>query len=257
MLRLFTKLLRVSIAERKFTAVKGTPLVLLHGYPFDHTMWENVVVKFDADRRFLAPDMRGFGIEPGPDEPSLELMADDVAQQLPGEAVIAGFSMGGYVALALAEKHPELVAGLALINSQAAADTEEARQGRRAMIEKVRREGASAATEAAIPKLFANPREELSRYALKGAERAGVAGITWALEAMARRPDRTHVLRQLGKPILILHSTEDKFIPAARARELATNLKAKYVEIEGAGHCTPLEAPDKVALAIRNFGDGC
>jgi len=236
--------------------MKGTPLVLLHGYPFNHTMWEKAVAKFEADRRFLAPDLRGFGVELGSAEPSLELMADDVAQQLPGEAVVIGFSMGGYVALALAEKHPELVAGLALINSQTAADTEEARQGRRAMIEKVRKEGTRAATDAAIPKLFANPREELSRYALKGAERAGVAGITWALEAMARRPDRTQVLRQLGKPILILHSTEDKFIPVARARELATLLKAKYVEIEGAGHCTPLEGPDKVAAAIKDFADG-
>ena len=236
--------------------MKGTPLVLLHGYPFNHTMWEKAVAKFEADRRFLAPDLRGFGVELGSAEPSLELMADDVAQQLPGEAVVIGFSMGGYVALALAEKHPELVAGLALINSQAAADTEEARQGRRAMIEKVRKEGTRAATDAAIPKLFANPREELSRYALKGAERAGVAGITWALEAMARRPDRTQVLRQLGKPILILHSAEDKFIPVARARELATLLKAKYVEIEGAGHCTPLEGPDKVAAAIKDFADG-
>jgi pimeloyl-ACP methyl ester carboxylesterase len=85
------------------------------------------------------------------------------------------------------------------------------------MIEKVRQEGTRAATDAAIPKLFANPQQELSRYALNGAERAGVAGITWALEAMARRQDRTEVLRQLGKPILILHSGEDKFIPATRA----------------------------------------
>jgi pimeloyl-ACP methyl ester carboxylesterase len=236
--------------------MKGTPLVLLHGYPFDHTMWEKVVAKFEPDRRFLAPDLRGFGVDPGTAEPALELMADDVAQQLPGEAVVAGFSMGGYVALALAERHPKLVAGLALINSQAAADTDEARQGRRAMIEKVRNERTRAATDAAIPKLFASPREELTRYALKGAERAGVVGIMWALEAMARRPDRTKVLRQLGKPILILHSTDDKFIPAERARDLATNLKAKYVEIEGAGHCTPLEAPEKVAAAIKDFADG-
>jgi pimeloyl-ACP methyl ester carboxylesterase len=124
------------------------------------------------------------------------------------------------------------------------------------MIEKVRKEGTRAATEAAIPKLFTTPREDLARYALKGAERAGVAGITWALEAMARRPDRTQALRQLGKPILILHSTEDKFLPAARARDLATTLKAKYAEIEGAGHCTPLETPEKVAAAIKDFADG-
>jgi pimeloyl-ACP methyl ester carboxylesterase len=236
--------------------MKGTPLVLLHGYPFDHTMWEKVVAKFEPDRRFLTPDLRGFGVEIASAEPSLEVMAEDVAQQLPGEAVILGFSMGGYVALALAEKHPELVAGLALINSQAAADTDEVRQGRRTMIEKVCKEGTRAATDAAIPKLFAQPREDLTRYALNGAERAGVAGITWALEAMARRPARTQVLQRLGKSILILHSTEDKFIPVTRARDLAAGVKSKYVEIEGAGHCTPLEAPDKVAAAIKDFADG-
>lgn len=236
--------------------MKGTPLVLLHGYPFDHTMWEKVVGQFEPDRRFLAPDLRGFAVDPGQGEPSLESMADDVAQQLSAPAVVAGFSMGGYVALALAEKYPELIAGLALINSQAAADTDEARQGRRAMIEKVRKEGAGAATDAAIPKLFANPRDELARYARQGAERAGVAGIAWALEAMARRPDRTHVLQRVGKPILVLHSTEDKFIPAARARDLAARLNAKHVEIEGAGHCTPLETPDQVAAALKDFVDG-
>jgi pimeloyl-ACP methyl ester carboxylesterase len=236
--------------------MKGTPLVLLHGYPFDHTMWDNVVAKFEPDRRFLAPDLRGFGVEVAGAEPSLDVMAEDVGRQLPGEAVIAGFSMGGYVALALADRCPELVVGLVLINSQAAADTDEARQGRRTMIAKVRKEGTRAATDAAIPKLFANPREELTRYALKGAERAGVAGITWALEAMARRPDGTPVLQRLGKPILIVHSTDDKFIPTTRARDLAANLKAKYVEIEGAGHCTPLEAPDKVAAALKDFVDG-
>jgi len=236
--------------------MKGTPLVLLHGYPFDHTMWDSVVAQFEPDRRFLAPDLRGFGIEVAGAEPSVDVMAEDVGRQLPGEAVIAGFSMGGYVALALAEKFPEVVAGLVLINSQAAADGEEARQGRRMMIEKVRKEGTRAATDGAIPKLFAKRREELTGYALKGAERASVTGITWALEAMARRPDRTPVLQRLGKPILIVHSTEDQFIPATRARELAANLQAKYVEIDGTGHCTPLEAPDKVAAALKDFVDG-
>lgn len=236
--------------------MKETPLVLLHGYPFNHTMWEKVVAKFESDRRFLAPDLRGFGVATGSAEPSLELMADDVAQQLPGEAVIAGFSMGGYVVLALAEKYPKLVAGIALINSQAAADSEEVKGGRRAMIEKVRKDGTRPATDAALTKLFAGPRPDLAHFVLKGAERAGASGITWAIEAMARRPDRTSILRQLGKPILVVHSAGDKFIPVERARELAKNLPAKYVEIEGAGHCTPLESPDKVAAALKDFVDG-
>src|SRR5437867_603132 len=118
--------------------MKGLPLVLLHGYPFDHTMWERVRAHLDPELKVIAPDLRGFGSNPASGEPSLDAMADDVAATLPGQAVVAGFSMGGYAALALADRHPHLVAGLALINSQSAADSAEVRQGRRMMIEKVK-----------------------------------------------------------------------------------------------------------------------
>ena len=116
-------------------------LVLLHGYPFDHTMWERVIRGLGSDRKVIAPDLRGFGSPPGSAEPSLDSMADDVAGKFNGMAFVAGFSMGGYVALALAERHPHKIAGLALINSQAAADTEEVRNARRSMIDKVLKEG--------------------------------------------------------------------------------------------------------------------
>lgn len=232
--------------------MKGLPLILLHGYPLDGSMWKPARKHLAWKGPVIAPNLWPSGAA----EPSLDVVADDLAPLVPGPAVIAGFSMGGYVALALAERHPHLVAALALINSQSAADSDEVRQGRRTMIEKVKKEGIRAATDAALPKLFAKQDPELTRYPLKGAERAGVAGIVWALEAMARRPDRTALLQALQKPILIVHSAEDKFIPVARARDLANSLGAKYVEIEAAGHCTPLEAPEKVAAALSNFADG-
>jgi pimeloyl-ACP methyl ester carboxylesterase len=232
--------------------MKGTPLVLLHGYPFDGSMWKRTRKHLAWDGEVIAPNLWPTGVT----EPSLDVLADDIAPLVPGPAMIAGFSMGGYVALALAERHPHVVAAIALINSQSAADSDEVRQARRTMIEKVKKDGIGPATEAALPKLFATQDPELTRYPVKGAERAGASGITWALEAMARRPDRTAILQQLGKPVLIVHSTDDKFIPVTRARDLANLLKAKYVEISGAGHCTPLEAPDKVALALKEFIDG-
>src|SRR5205823_3719468 len=111
-----------------------------------------------------------------------------------------------YVALAFAERHPRQLAGLGLINSQTLADTKETRAGRRTMMEKVRREGTRAATNAALPKLFAPAnaaKKDLASFAIHGAEQAGVAGITWALEAMARRPDRTSVLQKLPVPVLL------------------------------------------------------
>lgn len=244
-------------------------LVLVHGYPFDHTLWDHVVPLLGDEAQVLTPDLRGFGGRSlGTDAPSLGRMADDLKelldQQTIRRAVVAGMSMGGYVALAFAEHYPERLAGLGLISTQAAADTEEAKAGRRAMIEKVRREGPDVAAQAVVPKLFASrnsTKPELVRFPTVGAERAGAEGIAWALEAMAQRPDRTAIVRELRVPVLVVHGAEDKIIPAARARELAgLTSDGRYVEIEGAGHATPLEGPVKLAealldLAHRSFGN--
>jgi pimeloyl-ACP methyl ester carboxylesterase len=242
------------------------PLVLLHGYPFDRTMWERVLVALGKEVKTIAPDLRGFGnIPAGNDEPSLDVMADDVARRLDRgnvpRAVLAGFSLGGYVALAFAERHRPRLAGLALINSTVLPDTEEGRAGRRAMIEKVRVEGPQAAAEAAIPKMFSTANSQnpdLGRFVREGAERAGVDGITWSLEAMRRRPDRTAIFEQLEAPRLIIHTPEDQFIPVERARNLAKHTtKAAYVEIPNAGHASPLEAPEAVADALSDLLKRC
>jgi pimeloyl-ACP methyl ester carboxylesterase len=237
-------------------------LVLLHGYPFDHSLWDHVIPLLAPDIRVLAPDLRGFGGQPpGPDEPSLGRMADDIERLLDeqdiGRAVVAGMSMGGYVALAFAEHFPERLAGLGLISTQTMADSDEAKAGRRTMIAKVRREGPGVAAAAAIPKLFApensnNP--ELIRFPTRGAERAGIDGIAWALEAMARRPDRSHVVRSLAVPVLVVQGAHDKFIPAERARQMAALAgHSRYVEIAQAGHGTPIESPDVVADALNEL----
>src|SRR5688572_25031279 len=175
------------------------PLVLLHGYPFDHTMWGDVIAHLKWKAPVVAPDIPGFGGATALDgEPSLESMATEITKRLDRDGlnrvILAGFSMGGYVSLALAAKTPERVAGLALINSQPFADTEDVLAGRRTMIEKVKKEGVSAAVQGALGKLFAPDRgsdPKLANFPRQGAEKAGVAGITYALEAMARRPDRT------------------------------------------------------------------
>jgi pimeloyl-ACP methyl ester carboxylesterase len=241
----------------------STPvLLLIHGYPFDHTLWDPVTPLLDKNIQTLAPDLRGFdGQPPGDGEPSLDRWADDLARLLDhrqaDRAVVAGMSMGGYVALALAERHAQRLAGLGLISSHVWADTDEARAGRRAMIDTVRRQGPAVAAQSAIPKLFAAQnarRPELTRFPITGAERAGVPGITWALEAMARRPDRSGVFKALRVPVLVLHGAEDKFIPADHAREMARLPKdARYVEIPEAGHATPIEAPRQVAEALHDL----
>lgn len=238
--------------------------LLLHGYPFDATMWEGVaraLLAADPKARVVAPDLPGFGKVPPPKgAPSLDALADAAVDTLVragiDRAVAAGMSMGGYVALALAERRGEAVAALALVNSKAEADSDEARSARRAMIERVRAEGPDVAAEALLPRLFAPGREAdpaLRRHPVEGAKKCGVEGITYALEAMARRGDRTAVLERLaarGVPTTVIHGEADALMPASAARALAERVGAVYVGIEAVGHASPLEAPDAVARAL-------
>lgn len=242
------------------------PLVLIHGYPLDHTMWFGVIAALGGGVRTIAPDLRGFG-KAGPPygEPSLDAMAEDVVHLLERNniprAVIAGMSMGGYVALAVAEIAREKVAGVALVNSQTYADTDEARDGRREMIKKVQASGAGVAAQAVIPKMFSPSRvsnPDFQKFAINGAEAAGVEGITWALEAMARRPDRSKLVAEAQFPVLILHSLEDKFIPMEKARQMMElNPRAHLATVKNAGHGAAMEAPDEVATYLRRFLEIC
>jgi len=234
------------------------PLILIHGYPFDHTMWKSVIIALGNKTKIIAPDLPGFGDNPVENaEPSLDLMADDIAELFElhhiDRAVVAGMSMGGYVALAFAERHKERVAGLALISTQSISDTPETQQIRRSLIEKVRHNGVNSAVDALLPKLFGAANQnsaELKRFPLQGAQNAGVEGICWALEAMARRPDRTDILRKLQIPATVIHGAEDKIVPIELARQMAQLIRdSKYVEFPG-GHASPLEAPEAVADAL-------
>jgi pimeloyl-ACP methyl ester carboxylesterase len=239
-------------------------LLLIHGYPFDHSLWDKVRPCLDPNAIAIVPDLPGFGIRPVlTAEPSLDAMADDLRAQLSMQgvdrAVVAGMSMGGYVALALAERCPHMVAGLALVSSQTAADTDEARANRRSMIGKVRQNGPLVAAEAAIPKMF-SPRNagliDLIQFPRSGAEKAGAEGIAWALEAMARRPDRTALFEALSVPALVLHGADDQLISAEKAQSLAQRAKhCRYVPVSGAGHATPLENPELVAQALNDLLD--
>jgi 3-oxoadipate enol-lactonase len=241
------------------------PLLLIHGYPFDHTLWDFVVKELKDDAKIFAPDLPGFGTTPLLQSgPSIDVFADELLDLLNrndiDRIVIAGMSMGGYIALSFAERYSERLAGLALIATQASADTDEMRQGRRQMIEKVRATGPRTAAEAALGKVFAERNKSkpaLQKFVFDGAEKAGTEGITWALEAMARRPDRIAFLSKIDVPVVVLHGVEDKFIPVERAREMARKIpKAEFIEVTEAGHglpVLPVEAPREVASALRDL----
>ena len=123
--------------------MNGLPIVLIHGYPLDHTKWYSSIAALGSQARVICVDLPGFGREPVlEEEPSMEAYANWIARVMDENeapsAVVAGMSMGGYIALALAELAPNRVAGLGLVSTQSLADTEEARKARGEMIERIR-----------------------------------------------------------------------------------------------------------------------
>ncbi len=200
-------------------------VLLLHGWPLDHTIWSEVAPRLAAAGfRVLCPDLPGFGgsgaLDPG--RWTVEGFADEVAdfldERTSGRVAAAGHSFGGYVALALAEHHPERLAGLGLVSSRTLADSDAAKAGRRATIEKVHAGGAAALLPDLAEKLLAPGAAADLRTRAEGViGRARPDAIIAGLTAMAARPDRTGVFESFPRSLLVLHGTADQLIPVAEA----------------------------------------
>lgn len=232
----------------------GPALVLLHGYPLDHTIWEGVVPGLASRCRVISPDLRGHGRSPAPEGVyTMRLLAKDVAALLDElgleQVVLAGHSMGGYAALAFAQAYPDRLRGLALVASQAAADPPERRQGRYETAAQVAAQGMAPVAAAMAPRLAVDPGlvEPLRSLILRGSP----TGTIGALQGMAERPDLTDFISGLDLPVLVLAGEQDAFIPVDRSRALAARLRrGRLAIIPGAGHVLMLEAPILVAEAL-------
>jgi pimeloyl-ACP methyl ester carboxylesterase len=236
---------------------KGMPLVLLHGYPLDHHLWDDVAPLLEDTFDLIIPDLRGFGGSSTVDSfYAMEDYASDIAALLDHlgiqKAAIAGHSMGGYVALAFARLYPERVSGLGLISSQVLADPEERKQGRYKSAAEVADKGIASVVETMTPKFTSNPQlQEFARKSMEGQQPAAYIG---ALKAMAERVDSTPLLSSLAVPVVVVHGDADQLIPIDRAREVKAALpNAYFVEISGAGHMPMMEAKEETAQALRHL----
>jgi pimeloyl-ACP methyl ester carboxylesterase len=235
----------------------GAPLVLVHGYPLDHSIWEPVLPYLGQGVRAITPDLRGFGRSGTPQgTATIGQMADDLAGLLEAlgitQAAIAGHSMGGYVALAFAHAYPQRLTGLALINSQAGADTTEGKQTRIALAERVRTEGPQAVAQAFVPKLSTDARVQASLTEI--VMRTPPAGLIAGLQAMAARPDASPWLAEIDVPCLVISGSADQVIPRPVVVGLVNQLKnCRWEEISSAGHMPMMEAPQAVGEAIRQW----
>ncbi len=234
-------------------------VVLLHGWPLDRTIWSEVGARVAAAGfRVLWPDLPGFGgsgaLDPGrwTVEGFAAEVADFIDEQTTGRAAVVGHSFGGYVALALAERMPDRLAGLGLVASRTIADSDPAKAGRQATIEKVRAGGAAALRPDLAVKLFAPSAPDALRSRAEAVIRrsppdAIVAGLT----AMAARPDRTGILESFPRSLLVLHGTADQLIPLAEAAQPARQAGPLDRRIlDGIGHMPMWEDPGATSDAL-------
>lgn len=246
-------------------AGKGPAVVLLHGFPLNNTIWLEQQQRLSDHYRVITPDLRGHGRSPAPEGVyEMDLMARDVLALLDTleiqKTVLMGHSMGGYVTLAAWKLAPERFFALGLIDSQAGVESDEGRQGRYKMAEKVAAEGSKALADAMTPKLFAPDLQtgapiidQVRQMILK----TQLAGIVGSLKGMAVRPDSGPLLPNINVPVLLVTGDKDQVIPPDKAKAMAATIPTMTLTaIANAGHMPMLEAPEKTTTAIRSFLNG-
>jgi pimeloyl-ACP methyl ester carboxylesterase len=251
----------------------GRPAVLLHAFPLSHALWKGQLDAPVPGWRFVAPDLRGFGGSDrvAADAPrraagarSMADYASDVMALIEllelERPVVAGVSMGGYVAFALLPRLGPRLAGLVLSDTRAEADTDEARGNRRRMQDLVMEKGSPAIADEMIPRLLGETsrreRPDLAELVRETIEENGAEAIHDALEALATRPDVSPLLAAVKCPTLITVGREDALTPIALHESMRAGIAGARLEvIEHAGHLANLENPDAYNEVLRAFLD--
>ncbi|HEY3580522.1 MAG TPA: alpha/beta fold hydrolase [Pyrinomonadaceae bacterium] len=241
----------------------GQPVVLLHGYPFNRSLWTEQVSALSNSYRVITPDLRGLGESDSlPGAATMNRMAQDVAELLDhleiSRAVVGGLSMGGYVALAFYKQFRSRVRALILADTRAQADTEEGKQTRFQQAEKALAEGMAGIADSMLPKLLTpetvSKRPELVKRVRDMMLKTKPEGATGALLGMAERDDQTPLLSQIACPALILVGREDPITPVADSEKMQREIAdSRLVVIDHAAHVSNLERTEEFNNGVVQF----
>jgi len=241
-------------------------LLLIHGFPHDHTLWDPQVTAMSDSAHVLAPDLRGFGTSgPVPEVMTIEAYAEDLKKLLdergvpPSEPVVlCGLSMGGYVALAFLERWPERVKALVLCNTRSGADTEEGRAARQETARNAKEKGVPVIARAMLPKVLSehtrttDPELSASMEAMMARQRP--EAVAAAALGMAPRPDRTALLSTITVPTLIITGAEDELMPLPTSEAMHQAIAhSELVVIPNVAHLSNVEDPVRFNATLRNF----
>ena len=245
------------------TGSNQTALLLIHGSPLDRALWSAQTHALADVARVIAPDLRGFGKSPLPSGAvTMDTYADDLHDLLDtlgiSRAVVAGLSMGGYVAFAFYRKYSARVRALILADTRAMPDSPEARKGRDDGVALARSKGVAAVTEKMFPKML-TPQTIAEGAGVANAVRTLMSrqpeeGVIAALIALRDRPDSTPTLAQVAVPTLIVVGAEDTLTPPTDSEQMRDGIRdAQLAVIPNAAHLSNLERPEAFNQAVRKF----
>jgi 3-oxoadipate enol-lactonase len=252
-----------TMSYRELGEGAGDPLVLLHAFPLNGRMFEPQMGAFSGDRRVIAPDYPGFGRSPRtPAQPDVRYYAEGVQRLLDRleleRVVLGGVSMGGYVAFGCMRLFPERISGLVLANTRPDPDSEQIRENRKKMAQRVADEGVEVLIELQMERLLAPDTlkrdEEVVEKVRAMILDSSPTGAVAALGAMRERPDSTPLLTEIGVPTLVIGGEEDEIsspeVMGAMAEKIAGST---HVTLPRAGHLSNLEAPEGFNTALGEF----
>lgn len=244
----------------------GAPVLLVHGYPLNKSMWDAQVAELSKEFRVIAPDLRGHGESDAPQGTyTMDTIADDLNALLDhlevDKAVVVGFSMGGYATFAFYRKYASRVKALVLADTRPQADTPEAKLSRENTAQTVLKDGVNGVATATAPRMLApttvQSRPDVVERVKSIMASTPVNGYVGDLRGLAERPDSTATLAQINVPTLIVVGEQDVVTPVAESEMMSTTIKgAKLVKIPDAGHLSPLEQPAEFNKVLAGFLKG-
>lgn len=244
----------------------GNTIVLLHGFSESAKIWNKFTAKLSKQFQVITIDLPGHGkSETLKQDCTMEIMADIVKNVLQEEevdrCVMIGHSMGGYVALAFAEKYPENIAGLGLFHSSAADDTEEQKANRDRTIEIIKADHFNFLSSF-IPDLFTVENQSIYTKEIgklvKASEKMTKEGVVAAMAGMRDRKNRYHILSEINAPVMFIAGHQDKRVPMEKVMEqISLPKQAQVLLLKEVAHMGYIEAASQTYQFIKNFSKNC
>ena len=242
---------------------QSQPIIFIHGFPYDYSMWENQINALNDDYYCITYDVRGLGESyVGDGQYTMEFFVDDlfaVIKELKlNNPIICGLSMGGYIALRAVERDQDKFSGLILCDTRSDADDNAGKLKRAANLNQINTEGLIKFTDQFVANCFAEetPKEQEKMFltVLHKTHKQDPVGVKGCIIAIMSRTDTTPFLPQIKIPALVLVGSFDKLTPPPVMRAMADKISgSEFGIIPQAGHMSPLENPDAVNDLIIGF----